>query len=304
MKVILLFEDNEIVIETPNEISVKALKKQLSSHLSILSDKMSIMNENEVLDENHLISKEDGSKKFIIYKPIEVRNPSLLDQEKEFMLEDNDMDDLIMKVTGAKKKIVGKKPKITKNKSSSIESKLETMNQLFSRYPVQRSSLLLRQQFENIFTQTNNIRETLNLEENINNLSSNSNSNDINNIYSPFNFYNHNNPILNTIIRNHPSENSLFIQSNNNQPNDSILNFNHYLPNLIPFRRSSVQPDFQCIKNLVEMGFSEDQAKRALSLTGNNLNAAADLLLSNQNLDDIGISPTYSNQRVPSTVHF
>ncbi len=55
----------------------------------------------------------------------------------------------------------------------------------------------------------------------------------------------------------------------------------------------------------VDMGFSEDQAKRALSLTGNNLNAAADLILSNENLEELANPVAYSQSlRAPSNIFF
>ena len=300
MKMILIFEDKEILLETPSEISVKALKKQLSSQLSINTEKLSIMNNKEVLDDNYLINNVEGSKKFIILKSFDAGSTLTSDEEKNFVLQENDdIEELIMKVTGAKKRLVFKKGRSSKNKLNSIESKLETMNQLFSRFPPQRGSSLLRQEFENIIAQTNHIRESINFEENINNLGTSSN------LYSPFNISSHNNPILNTILQNQSLESNHPGQSvsnnNSNTSANSNFNFNHYIPQLIPFRRPSVQADFQSTKSLVDMGFSEDQAKRALSMTGNNLNSAADLLLSNYNLDDIVYAPSYSN-RLPSKI--
>jgi uncharacterized UBP type Zn finger protein len=68
------------------------------------------------------------------------------------------------------------------------------------------------------------------------------------------------------------------------------------------FRRANAQPDIGLTKNLVDMGFSEDQAKRALTISNNNLNAAADLILSNENLDDLMNPYQQPSQSIPSKV--
>ncbi len=300
MKICLIFEDKEILIETPCDISIKALKKQLSSHLSIDSDKLTIMNDKEVLDENFTINKEEGLKKYIIFKKVDVGNPIIHAREIQFKLEEsNELEDLIMKVTGAKKKLSSKKGKF-KNKLSSIDNRLEIMNQLLTRYSIPRSSSLLRQEFESIISQSNNVRESLNSEENVQ-INSNNSNNTNQTIFNPF--VRNQNPLLNS-LRNLFEESNMIGQSvsSNNSIRHSL---NHFIPQINPFRRMSVQPDLQLIKNLVDMGFSEDQAKRALSLTGNNLNAAADLILSNENLEELANPVAYSQSlRVPSNIYF
>ena len=300
MKICLIFEDKEILIETPCDISIKALKKQLSSHLSIDSDKLTIMNDKEVLDENFTINKEEGLKKYIIFKKVDVGNPIIHAREIQFKLEEsNELEDLIMKVTGAKKKLSSKKGKF-KNKLSSIDNRLEIMNQLLTRYSIPRSSSLLRQEFESIISQSNNVRESLNSEENVQ-INSNNSNNTNQTIFNPF--VRNQNPLLNS-LRNLFEESNMIGQSVNS--NNSIRHsLNHFIPQINPFRRMSVQPDLQLIKNLVDMGFSEDQAKRALSLTGNNLNAAADLILSNENLEELANPVAYSQSlRAPSNIFF
>jgi len=300
MKICLIFEDKEILIETPCDISIKALKKQLSSHLSIDSDKLTIMNDKEVLDENFTINKEEGLKKYIIFKKVDVGNPIIHAREIQFKLEEsNELEDLIMKVTGAKKKLSSKKGKF-KNKLSSIDNRLEIMNQLLTRYSIPRSSSLLRQEFESIISQSNNVRESLNSEENVQ-INSNNSNNTNQTIFNPF--VRNQNPLLNS-LRNLFEESNMIGQSvsSNNSIRHSL---NHFIPQINPFRRMSVQPDLQLIKNLVDMGFSEDQAKRALSLTGNNLNAAADLILSNENLEELANPVAYSQSlRAPSNIFF
>jgi len=300
MKICLIFEDKEILIETPCDISINALKKQLSSHLSIDSDKLTIMNDKEVLDENFTINKEEGLKKYIIFKKVDVGNPIIHAREIQFKLEEsNELEDLIMKVTGAKKKLSSKKGKF-KNKLSSIDNRLEIMNQLLTRYSIPRSSSLLRQEFESIISQSNNVRESLNSEENVQ-INSNNSNNTNQTIFNPF--VRNQNPLLNS-LRNLFEESNMIGQSvsSNNSIRHSL---NHFIPQINPFRRMSVQPDLQLIKNLVDMGFSEDQAKRALSLTGNNLNAAADLILSNENLEELANPVAYSQSlRAPSNIFF
>lgn len=282
MKIALIFEDKEITIESHCDISIKAIKKHLSSHLSIDAEKLIIMNDKEVLDENFIVNKEVGLIKYIIFKQVDIGSQGLPVREMQFKLEEsNELEDLIMKVTGAKKKLCSKKGKF-KNKISSIDNRLEIMNQLLTRYSLPRSSSFLRNEFDTIISNTNNIRESLNSEENLLNNTNNS----TNRNQTVFNtFVRNQNPLLSS-LRNLFEESNMIGQSISS--NNSIRhNLNHFIPQINPFRRMNVQPDLQLIKNLVDMGFSEDHAKKALSLTGNNLNAAADLILSNENLEEL-----------------
>ena len=320
MKILIIFEDKEILIETSNEISIKLLKKQLSSHISIPSENLKLMNEKEILDESYVINKENESKKYILFKPLDTDHTK--DQIKDFVLEDNSLEDMLMKVTGAKKKVTSKKAARYRNNINQFYGENEPVDQYIPRYPPQYSNSFarLRQEFHNILSSNNAIRESLNQEENINNVVS-SNAG-INSLYSQFNLgnFSQNNPILNTIINRNQLDSSNIVRQNNpfinnnesninssnvvnNSSNNQNFNFGRYIPQQIPFRRPSAQPDLQGIKNLVEMGFSEDQAKRALAITGNNLNASADLLLSNDNLDDLNFQP-YSMIRMPSNISF
>lgn len=292
MKIFLIFEDKEILIETSNDISVKALKKEISSHLSTSAEKLSLMSEKEQLDDNQMINKDDSTKKFILFKPVEAAAccfPS--EQEKDFVLEDNnEIEDLIMKVTGATKKIASKKGKI-KQKLNSLESKFEVMNQLFSRYTGPRSSSLLRQEFENIIAQTNQLRDSLNFDEQ----SVSSLGGSVSEMSNPLSM-NSTRPVRSAIRSRLEDIRPNFVEG---QGSTRTNNFSHYIPQINPFRRMNVQADLVLTKNLVDMGFSEDQAKRALTLTGNNLNAAADLILSNENLDDLSNPFSSSSHAFP-----
>jgi len=89
------------------------------------------------------------------------------------------------------------------------------------------------------------------------------------------------------------------VNNNSNRFASVSNNFSPFVPQQVSYRRFSAQADFQLTKTLVDMGFSEDQAKRALQMTGNNLNAAADLLLSNENLDDLSYQ-SFPMIRVPN----
>lgn len=291
MKFSILFEDKEISVESSNELTVKSLIKELASKLSFPPETLALMNEKTLMEDSTVINKDDSNKKLILFRLIDVGQFKCSDSgEKELQSEERDLEDLIMKVTGAKKKIGNKKLK-SKIKTSNFESRFEIMNQLFSRYPIHRNSAMMLQEFENIINRQNgNNRDSINFEEeSISSLGSSSvqtnqsgqaQIQNLNNNSSSGSFFN---GIRSTLEMRNP-----FSRTGSNYPSMGM------------FRRANVQVDLGMIKNLVDMGFSEDQAKRALTITNNNLNAAADLILSNENLDDL-MNPFQAQQQQNSS---
>ena len=273
MKIHVFHENNQLSLEIFQNITVSHLKKLLSLEIKNDNDKLILMNEKGILNDDEVVEIKDNHKNFILYRKNDLANKKL--KELTHDVELNLIRNLIMNVTGAKNKLelidIEQKPMSHINNQSDFFVDLSTGE--FSFPGISTNSLRVRQDFENFFR--------------------------------PYLLSNHGEYNINEgnlIPRNNVRMNiSLSPVSNINEINSifngEVSNLNNVLfPQIIIGQQKEY--DVEKIKALEELGYPEEIVKKALLLTGNDIEASADLLLSGR-IEEFGnisnILPTTSS---------
>ena len=223
------------------------------------------MNEKGILKDDKAVEIMDNPKNFILFRKNEIANKNL--KELTHDVELNLIRNLIMNVTGAKTQLehidIIQKPIGLINNQSDFFVDLSTGEFIFPE--ISTNSLRVRQDFENFF------RPYL--------LSNQSGENNIN----EGNLIPRNNVRMNislSPVSNINEINSIF----NGEVNENNLN-NVLFPQIIIGQQKDY--DVEKVKALEELGYPEEIVKKALLLTGNDIEASADLLLSGR-IEELG----------------
>ena len=255
----IFYQDKEIYIE-PKKIRttvqdlIKCLKTKLNTSneedLILMEKKPSNIDVYIYLDNNCELDLENNND---IYEYILISIRSLHSEEKT---KSDSIEKLIMQVTNAKEII--QPPKTQKKKRMYADHNIEYLEQIFSVGNFPMSSLRFRNEIVNL----------------INNPFMNEG-----NVTSFLPSLN-NNPIIQSNASNVNISNNG--DTNVNLTSSIIPNSNANVRNIRP---PLIEANATYVQNLVDMGFPEDRAKRALVASRNNLNHATEMILNDYDID-------------------
>ena len=255
----IFYQDKEIYIE-PKKIRttvqdlIKCLKTKLNTSneedLILMEIKPSNLDVYSYLDNNCELDLENNND---IYEYILISIRSLHSEEKT---KSDSIEKLIMQVTNAKEII--QPPKTQKKKRMYADHNIEYLEQIFSVGNFPMSSLRFRNEIVNL----------------INNPFMNEG-----NVTSFLPSLN-NNPIIQSNASNVNISNNG--DTNVNLTSSIIPNSNANVRNIRP---PLIEANATYVQNLVDMGFPEDRAKRALVASRNNLNHATEMILNDYDID-------------------
>ena len=255
----IFYQDKEIYIE-PKKIRttvqdlIKCLKTKLNTSneedLILMEKKPSNLDVYSYLDNNCELDLENNND---IYEYILISIRSLHSEEKT---KSDSIEKLIMQVTNAKEII--QPPKTQKKKRMYADHNIEYLEQIFSVGNFPMSSLRFRNEIVNL----------------INNPFMNEG-----NVTSFLPSLN-NNPIIQSNASNVNISNNG--DTNVNLTSSIIPNSNANVRNIRP---PLIEANATYVQNLVDMGFPEDRAKRALVASRNNLNHATEMILNDYDID-------------------
>ena len=255
----IFYQDKEIYIE-PKKIRttvqdlIKCLKTKLNTtneeDLILMEKKPSNIDVYIYLDNNCELDLENNND---IYEYILISIRSLHSEEKT---KSDSIEKLIMQVTNAKEII--QPPKTQKKKRMYADHNIEYLEQIFSVGNFPMSSLRFRNEIVNL----------------INNPFMNEG-----NVTSFLPSLN-NNPIIQSNASNVNISNNG--DTNVNLTSSIIPNSNANVRNIRP---PLIEANATYVQNLVDMGFPEDRAKRALVASRNNLNHATEMILNDYDID-------------------
>lgn len=255
MKWKVYFEDKEIIIEADLKVSVKILKNKLKDYLKIEKNHIELLSETSLL-ENEYILDESHPELFAFTKEIS--------DEKEENKDEN-LEDILMKVTNAKTKIKAfDKKGIESNRFGDLDEFLNNS-----------VSILSGNNLQNINIRSNNPLITQSLNENLSSLLN------LRNIFSGIS-----QGVRMQVIQQNPVNNSQPQQNNNS----SVFNISSLIrPSSA---QAQIEPNSEYVNTLVEMGFEEDRVRRALINSLNNMDVATEMLLNDE--EDVVVNPIIS----------
>ena len=281
----IIYQDREILIE-PKKIktTVRNLLKYIRPKLSLSSEEEIFLLEKKseekhsCLDEYTEIDLEiENGAEFIL---ISFQNI----QQNSEKIKTDPIEKQIMQVTNAKEQILPLKAQ-KKKRLTPEDNNLEYLEQILSggNYNFSLSSVRLRNEIANLmnnpFMAESSLPNSIPNYNFDNNLGSNVNINSNNAFVSN---------IINTNINNQTNVNVSVGNNNPIIPNNNNVN--------VRIRPPSIEANPAYVLNLIDMGFAEDRAKKALIASKNNLNHATEMILNGYDLElNENSNPSYAN---------
>lgn len=283
----IIFQDREILIEPKKlKTTVKELLKNLRTQIdSPPNEELALLGKKP--DDENYVSLDDHTE---IDLDSGQGNQEYILVTKQYSLEPIDekqktetIEKTVMLVTNAKEQI--NTSKATTKKRSVFhhdDGQLEYFEQMI-RSGVLPNSTRLRSEIANLL--------------NLQNLSTNDTSGQGQNPYFGFNFNNLGNPVISQTTQSSNNQSTANNQTNQTSNNSNVISISSNpnttsLPNLIPSslpvrraRPPTIEPNPEHVQFLMDMGFEEARAKRALIASKNNLNHATEMILNGYDLD-------------------